>query len=435
MILPRALLLLALLLSPALARAQAESAPTTGEAIYAAARPKLLQIQTLLGADGQKSSTGSGFLVSADGLAITNYHVVSEYVMEPGTYRLHYTALDGSTGPVQIVALDVADDLALIRVDRHDQPFFQFDERAVAGTLPKGERLYSMGYPLDLGSTIVDGTYHGLVEHSYNDRIHFSGAINAGMSGGPTVTGEGRIAGINVAKLLPPNDLVSFLVPARFAATLLTGAGEAKPATGTDLKAEVGRQLSAWQEQFYRAAGEAGFRSATAGPYRAPESAAAFFSCWSRTNADRIPKPRATIEDTGCHSVSQLFVAEGVNTGAIQLSHTYLQATDLNATQFSELLGQQGRGGLSAQWSRKWQTRQSCRDDFVAGTADRPVQHVIWCARAYRDFDDLYDVSVTMATEDRSTEALVSRLALEGVSFDNAMALSRRFVEAVQWSR
>jgi serine protease Do len=435
MTLLRAMLLLALLLSPVLARAQTESAPTTADAIYAAARPKLLQIQTLLGADGQKSSTGSGFLISADGLAITNYHVVSEYVMEPGTYRLDYTALDGSTGPIQIVALDVADDLALIRIDRHDQPFFQFDERAVAGTRPKGERLYSMGYPLDLGSTIVDGTYNGLVEHSYNERIHFSGAINAGMSGGPTVTGDGRIAGINVAKLLPPNDLVSFLVPARFAAALFAGAGEAKPANVKDLKAEVGRQLTAWQAKFYGATGEAGFRNATAGSYRAPESAASWFTCWAQTNADRIPKPRATIDATGCYSDSRLFVAEGVNTGTIQLSHAYLRATDLNAVQFSALLTQQGRGGLPPQWARKWFTRQNCHDDFVAGTDDRPVQHVVWCARAYRDFDDLYDVSVTMVTEDRTTEALVSRLALDGVSFENAQAISRRFIEAVQWSR
>ena len=59
------------------------------------------------------------------------------------------------------------------------------DPRALAGRLPKGERIYAMGNPLDLGFTIVEGTYNGLVDKSYDERIHFSGAINPGMSGGP----------------------------------------------------------------------------------------------------------------------------------------------------------------------------------------------------------------------------------------------------------
>ncbi|MEI9984072.1 MAG: serine protease [Aliidongia sp.] len=353
MILLRAVLLLTVLLVPALAQAQGPEPSTTADSIYSDARPKLLQIRTLLTAAGQKSSTGSAFLVSADGLAITNYHVVSEYALEPETYTLEYTAVDGGTGPVQLVALDLADDLALIRIDRRDQPFFRFDDRAVAGTLPKGERLYSMGNPLDLGFTIVDGTYNGLVDRSYTDRIHFSGAINPGMSGGPTVNAEGRIAGINVAKQLN-GELVSFLVPARFAATLLGKAGDGKPLDTKDLKAEIGRQLSAWQAGFYHAIGEAGFKTAIAGPYRAPESSAPWFTCWAQTNAEAVPKPRATIDRTSCYSDSRLFVAEGLNTGLIQLSHAYIRSADLNAMQFANVLTQQGRGGMTGQWPRKW---------------------------------------------------------------------------------
>ena len=42
--------------------------------------------------------------------------------------------------------------------------------------------------------------YNGLVERSYNERIHFTGALNPGMSGGPAVTADGRVVGINVSK-------------------------------------------------------------------------------------------------------------------------------------------------------------------------------------------------------------------------------------------
>ena len=160
----------------------------TAQAIYADARPRLLQIRTLVQETGSQSSIGSGFVVGADGFAMTNYHVVSQYLLEPAAYRLDYTAPDGSHGPLRVHAIDVANDLAVLRLDRGGWPYFEFDLRAVGGTLPKGERLYAMGNPLDLGFTIVEGTYNGLVERSYNERIHFTGALNPGMSGGPAVT-------------------------------------------------------------------------------------------------------------------------------------------------------------------------------------------------------------------------------------------------------
>ena len=143
------------------------------EQLYAAARPKLLQIRTLVATAGRKSSLGSGFLVSGDGLAITNYHVVSQFALEPATYRLEYATVDGARGKLKLLAVDLANDLAVVRLERHGAPFFQFNSRATGGGLPKGERLYSMGNPLDLGFTIVEGTYNGLVERSYNERLHF----------------------------------------------------------------------------------------------------------------------------------------------------------------------------------------------------------------------------------------------------------------------
>ncbi|HLJ21924.1 MAG TPA: trypsin-like peptidase domain-containing protein, partial [Stellaceae bacterium] len=86
----------------------APEAASVAERVYAAARPRLMQIRTLVAAADRQSSIGSGFLVSADGLAITNYHVVSQYALEPTTYRLEYAAADGSRGQVRLLAIDVA---------------------------------------------------------------------------------------------------------------------------------------------------------------------------------------------------------------------------------------------------------------------------------------------------------------------------------------
>jgi serine protease Do len=411
--------------------------PSAAERIFASVPQRLLQIRTLVVGAGQQSSTGSGFLVSTDGLAITNYHVVSQAALAPKTYRLEYAAADGSHGEVRLLAIDLPNDLAVVGLDKREAPFFAFDEAAVEGRVPKGERLYSMGNPLDLGFTINEGTYNGLVERSYSERIHFTGALNPGMSGGPTVNAEGQVVGVNVAKRLG-GELVSFLVPARFAAALLRRVRDHEMEPPQDFRAEIGRQLAAWQSSLYRSFGQEGFRSIAFGPYQAPETNASWFDCSAQTNTSAIPKPRASVDSMNCRSASGLFIADDLNTGLILLSHSYVRTVDLNQFQFANFLTQQSQPRLiSGGAYRKWYTPQRCHDDFFATAAsqDRPPLRVVWCAQPYREFGGLYDVSVTAVTEDHGSEALVSRLSLQAVGYDDAVALSKRFLEAVRSSK
>ncbi len=237
------------------------------ESIYAGARPGLLQIRTLVEAAGRQSSIGSGFLVTSDGLAVTNYHVVSQYVLEPKTYRLEFARPDGSQGKLKLLQIDVANDLAIVQLEGTKTPHLDFDAASLADAAPRGERLYAMGNPLDLGFTIVEGTYNGFVEKSYNPRVHFTGAINPGMSGGPAVTQAGKVAGINVAKRLD-GELVSFLVPASKAAALLARAKTEPPLDPSHSRDEIDRQLLVWQGDFYHALGEQGLPRNVARPVR-----------------------------------------------------------------------------------------------------------------------------------------------------------------------
>jgi len=412
----------------------AAAAPEAVEAnrIYAAVRPSLLQIRTLLQSAERQSTIGSGFLVSADGFAITNYHVVSQYALEPKTYRLEYVAPDGSSGALTLLAIDVANDLAVVRLARHDLPYLRFDPRALNGELPKGERVYAMGNPLDLGFTIVEGTYNGLVERSYSDRIHFTGAINPGMSGGPAVD-----ANDNVAKRWD-GELVSFLVPARFAAALLERARSGAALDVANARNEIGHQLTARQSALYDTLLHDGFRAADSGPYRAPESAAPWFTCWANTNADRHPPPRGVIDTTSCRADTSLFIAEDLQVGGIQLSHAYVRSVDLNAFQFATFVSKYYNPLPQAgAWTGKRLTTPRCHEDFVAAPAkdDRPLLRAAWCARAYRDFPELYDVLVTAVTQDRDTQALTVQLSMQSVNYEAALALGQRFLETLAWSR
>jgi S1-C subfamily serine protease len=413
--------------------AAAAEAPSGAEGVYASAPPRLLQIRTLVTGAGRQTSTGSGFLVSSDGLAITNYHVVSDVVLEPNTYRLDYSAADGTHGDVTLLAVDLPNDLALVRIDKHDAPFFSFDKAALDGILQKGERLYSLGNPLDLGFTIVEGTYNGLVEHSYNDHIHFTGALNPGMSGGPAVNPQGQVVGINVATRRD-RQLISFLVPARFAAALLAR-GRDRQAMPEDLRKDVISQLGSWRATLYGSLAEQGFRSEALGPYQAPETQAAWFDCWSQTNAGALPKPRASINSTSCTADASVFIASDLDTGAVQISHSYFKSIDLNQFQFANALSSQAQPRLTFGGQfRKWYTPQHCHEDFVGVTPapSHPPLRVMWCMQGYREFENLYDAVLVAVTQDRSNEALVSRLSLQAIAYDDAIRLGKRFLEGVQ---
>jgi S1-C subfamily serine protease len=408
---------------------------SAAERVYEMAKPRILQIRTLLQAAGRQSSIGSGFLVAADGLAITNYHVVSQFALDPKTYRLEYLAPDGAKGPLKLLAIDVPHDLAVVKLERAGLPFFDFDTRAITGRLPKGERIYAMGNPLDLGFTIIEGTYNGLVDKSYDERIHFSGAINPGMSGGPVAGNDGRVVGVNVAKLLD-GEQVGFLVPARFASALIERARRGPALVVDKAREEVGRQLDGWQASFYEALKSEGFRTAPYGPYRGLESSAPWMTCWASTNADQLPKPRTAVNTTRCSSTTGIFVSDRILTGRVDVSYSYYKAIDLNAFQFAKELSQRSLGSGYDNRGGKRLTEQECRDDFVsAGAGSRPNLRATWCMRAYREFEGLYNVTLLALTQDRDREALLAQLTMQGVSHANAVAFGRRFLEAIEWQR
>jgi serine protease Do len=128
-------------------------------------------------------------------------------------------------------------------------------------------------------------------------------------------------------------------------------------------------------------------------------------------------------------------VASDLNTGAIQINHSYVKSVDLNQFQFATFLTQLSQPRLVGGGPfRKWYTPERCHEDFVgaASTQDHPPLRVIWCAQAYREFGGLYDVALIAVTQDHSSEALVSRLSLQAVGYDDAIALGKRFLEAVQ---
>lgn len=404
---------------------------STAERIFNTARGKLLQIRTELAASGRQTTLGSAFLVDSD-LAVTNYHVVSQYVLEPDLYRLEYFTAANEHGGLQVLGFDLAHDLAVVKIDRAQPERFVFDPRKLED-LVKGEQLYAMGNPLDIGFAIVEGPYNGLVERSYTQHIHFSGAVNQGMSGGPAVASDGNVVGINVATRRD-GELVSFLVPAQYAVALLARAPRDPPKPET-LRAELGRQIAARQSELYAKIEAIGLQPTNFGPYVAAESKADWFTCWGQTNAEQVPRPRARVETTNCSSESDIFIASDLHIGHLYVTHSYIRSVDLNAFQFASYVATQNSPQWPTRWREKWFTPPRCTQDFAraGGAGKGPPVEAIWCARAYKAFADLYDVALTFITQDRSREALVSRLTLQAVTYEAAQKLGKQFLEALQW--
>jgi serine protease Do len=402
-----------------------------GEAIYSMAKSRLFQIRTLLTTTGNQSSIGSGFAVSADGLLITNYHVISQVALEPGTYRLEYLAPDGTKGNLVLQGFDVVNDVAVVRLDKPAATFFEFSPRALLTEankgLQKGERVYSMGNPLDLGFTITEGTYNSLVQKSYGDRIHFSGALNPGMSGGPAVDSKGQVVGVNVSKQLG-QDLVSFLVPAKFAQALLQRVKGQTPIDAKQARAEMARQLTDYQAQFLKDLRAVPTKTSKLGTFEVKEPAAGWLTCWARSNAEEQPKPRFSLSMNNCSANAGIYLAGDLMTGRYRYAHSLFSNGSLNSLQFPKLL-RDGPKIFGASQARV--TPVQCQQTFLSDGAPGAAQRVTLCARGYRDFEGLFDFSVSVISQTKSPDALQSDMSVQAVTWANGQQLMREFVKSI----
>jgi len=426
-----ALLLLSLLVPSA---ASSQSPPPEATPIFDSSRTSLLQVRTLLRTSGRQSAIGSGFVVDASlGLAVTNYHVVSMVAQDPDTYRLEFRKDSGATGDLRIVALDVANDLAVVALPGPAETALPFEADALVDRVPQGERLFAMGNPLDLGFTIVEGTYNGIVERGLLPRLHYTGAINPGMSGGPAVDSRGAVVGVNVSKRLD-GELVSFLVPIKSAAALLERARSEPLAEQADYKDAIAAQVVARQRQVAAQVIASGFKDVQSGPYLSPEPTADWFECWSSTNADRQPTPRVLIDGTQCQANGQVYISDEVQVGTISFVRNFVRSEKLGPLQFATALSHQYDPDSTRSPWRSELTAPHCRDRFVSGGDDRPVLRASWCAAAYRDYAGLYDIRFVFVTQDHDDEALVAEMSLEGFDFDTGVELARRYIDQTRWA-
>ena len=153
---------------------------------------------------GVERSLGSGVVVSSDGLVLTNNHVVAG---ESGRISLRQlpavTVALGDRREVeaQIVGVDPATDLALLKIDASNLPTVPWGD---SSKLKVAEWVLAIGNPFQLNQTVTLGIISALGRtnvgiSAYEDFIQTDAAINPGNSGGALVNARGELVGINTA--------------------------------------------------------------------------------------------------------------------------------------------------------------------------------------------------------------------------------------------
>ena len=161
------------------------------------------------------NSLGSGFILDASGIVVTNNHVISD------ADEINVILNDGTKLKAEIIGRDQKTDIALLRV-KPDKPLkaVKFGD---SEKLRLGEWVIAIGNPFSLGGTVTAGIVSArnrdINSGPYDNYIQTDAAINRGNSGGPLFNLEGEVIGVNTAIISPSGGSIGigFAVPSKTA--------------------------------------------------------------------------------------------------------------------------------------------------------------------------------------------------------------------------
>jgi serine protease Do len=160
-------------------------------------------------------AVGTGFIIDASGLIVTNNHVAAK------ADKITVTLSDGRKLPAKMLGGDEKTDLALLKVESDKPlPYVSFGD---ATKVRVGQAVMAVGNPFGLGGTVTTGIVSArgrdIQSGPFDDYIQTDAAINRGNSGGPLFDMDGKVIGINTAIFSPTggNIGLGFAIPSSLA--------------------------------------------------------------------------------------------------------------------------------------------------------------------------------------------------------------------------
>ena len=169
----------------------------------------------------EAQSLGSGFIISSDGIVVTNNHVVAPN-QRATVEEITVTMPDGTEYEAELVGADASSDLAVLKIKSDATfPFVKFGDSSQARP---GDWVVAIGNPFGLKGTVTSGIISAVYRNTgqggaYDRFIQTDASINRGNSGGPLFDMRGNVIGINNAIFSPSGGSVGigFAIPARVA--------------------------------------------------------------------------------------------------------------------------------------------------------------------------------------------------------------------------
>lgn len=426
---------------PFFAGESAEVMPMTGEAqrLYEYYGDAVYQVQVIDLASGKKTSIGSAFQFGTENQLATNYHVIAEAVQRPSQNRIEFVGEGGAMGSLDIVAIDVVHDLAVLRKTVPDESL----SLSLATSQPgKGARIYALGNPHDIGFTIIEGTYNG-IDEAINRTIHFSGALNPGMSGGPAIDQRGQVVGVNVSTA---GNQISFLIPVENLRALSDTIKTPRSENDYDefllnARSIIETQLVGYQDKVMSELLASKWENVAFGPVMVPGRISPFFKCWGGVG-HKEGDPYQHHQST-CSSSGKIYLEgnerrnnNNVTTGQIIYRYDAFTAdADLSMARFYALYRSHFVQPLDAYRN----TDESNVTNFKCDTRFVTVADGRWktgvCVRQYKKYPALYDMHMYMALVDAGKQGMLISLVNEGVSRENALRFMQKFLSEIRMQK
>jgi len=410
-----------LLSNPLLSSAQETT--DAAQKIYDQTQKSVYQILVINKATGKKSTIGSGFQFTQEGHIATNFHVVSLVIHKPKKYRVEYIRHDGVKGPLQIIGIDAIHDLAITKPTETYPEYLSLGQ----SILSKGERIYSMGNPHDLGMSIVEGIFNGLMEQSLYKKILFSGSLNPGMSGGPALNHNNEIVGVNVSTA--GND-ISFLIAVEYLdllyKKLIAGEFQDKDSWHDIIEA----QLLEHQNNYINDLLNGNWDTFLLGETTVPGEISNIIRCWGESKDKK--KDKYTLDYTQCSSDDYIFLNSNFYTGHITYKYAWLTNRGFHPFRFYKKVEQ--HFSEIQQYSNAGKedvTNFECTMKFVE--INQNDYKASLCIRNYKKYSQLYDINFSLASIDKIDKSLMAEVIALGISQERSKEFLEKFMRSIQW--